>query len=83
MGGALKTVTAIIGTLWDWTVRLADGAVRVVRHLANFKVVTWAAGAAVAALIAYQAGAFFTTLGGAVMTAAGLSSPSMHRPRSP
>ncbi len=70
VGGALKTVTAIIGTLWDWTVRLADGAVRVVRHLANFKVVTWAAGAAVAALIAYQAGAFFTTLGGAVMTAA-------------
>ncbi|MFN4342368.1 MAG: hypothetical protein ACK4FE_10115 [Azonexus sp.] len=70
VGGALKTVTAIIGTLWDWTVRLADGAVRLVKRLSDFKVVTWAAGAAVAALIAYQAGAFFTTLGGAVMTAA-------------
>ena len=70
VGGALKTVTAIIGTLWDWTVRLADGAVRLVKRLSDFKVVTWAAGAAVAALFAYQAGAFFTTLGGAVMTAA-------------
>ena len=70
VGGALKTVTAIIGTLWDWTVRLADGAVRLVKRLSDFKVVTWAAGAAVAALIAYQAGAFFATLGGAVMTAA-------------
>lgn len=40
IGNALKVVTAIIGTMWDWTVRLANGFVGVVRWLDSFSVAT-------------------------------------------
>lgn len=40
LGNALKAVTAIIRTLWDWTVRLANGFVGVVRWLDSFSAAT-------------------------------------------
>jgi len=67
---AFKMASAFAETLWDWIERVARGVKSAFFNLKEFKVVTWAAGAAVAALIAYQAGVFFTKLGGAVMTAA-------------
>lgn len=67
---AFKMASAFAETLWDWIERVASGVKSAFSELKEFKVVTWAAGAAVAALIAYQAGIFFTTLGSAVMTAA-------------
>ena len=67
---AFKMASAFAETLWDWIERVASGAKSAFSELKEFKVLAWAAGAAVAALIAYQAGIFFTTLGGAVMTAA-------------
>lgn len=67
---AFKLASAFAEALWNWIERVASGVKSAFTELKEFKVVTWAAGAAVAALIAYQAGIFFTTLGGAVMTAA-------------
>lgn len=67
---AFKTASAFAETLWNWIGRVARGVKSAFSELKEFKAVTWAAGSAVAALIAYQAGIFFTTLGGAVMTAA-------------
>jgi phage-related protein len=62
IGNALKVVTAIIGTMWDWTVRLADGFVSLVKWLFDFKVVAYAAAAAVGALISVGAFQFFAGL---------------------
>jgi len=62
IGNALKVVTAIIGTMWDWTVRLADGFVSLVKWLFSFKVVAYAAAAAVGALISAGAFQFFVGL---------------------
>lgn len=62
IGNALKVVTAIIGTMWDWTVRLTDGFVSLVKWLFDFKVVAYAAAAAVGALISAGAFQFFVGL---------------------
>lgn len=62
IGNALKVVTAIIGTMWDWTVRLADGFVSLVKWLFSFKAVAYAAAAAVGALISAGAFQFFVGL---------------------
>lgn len=67
---AFRMAAAFAETLWDWIMRVAGGVKSAFSELKEFKIVVWAAGVAVAALIAYQAGVFFTTLGGAVMTAA-------------
>ena len=67
---AFRMAAAFAETLWDWIMRVASGVKSAFSKLNEFKIVVWAAGVAVAALIAYQAGVFFTTLGGAVMTAA-------------
>jgi len=67
---AFKIAASFAETLWEWIMRVAGGVKSAFSELKEFKVIAWAAGVAVAALIAYQAGVFFTTLGGAVMTAA-------------
>jgi hypothetical protein len=69
IGGALKIVTAIIGTMWDWVVRIVDGLIDAYDWLSKFEGVTWLAGAAITALIAYKVGVFFTDLGAAVLKA--------------
>lgn len=71
IGNALKVVTAIIGTMWDWTVRLADGFVSLVKWLFSFKVVAYAAAAAVGALISAGAFQFFVGLASIIGKATG------------
>lgn len=66
----LKVIASAIGTLWDWVMRVVDGLKGAFQWFTQFKALTWAAGAAIAALIAYQAGVFFTNLGAAIFTAA-------------
>lgn len=70
IASAFKLASSLVETLWDWVVRLVSGLKSAYDWITQFKVVTWAAGAAIAAIIAYQAGVFFTTLGGAIATAA-------------
>lgn len=71
IGNALKVVTAIIGTMWDWTVRLADGFVSLVKWLFDFKVVVYAAAAAAALFASVQVFAFVQNLIGAVRALTG------------
>ena len=71
IGNALKVVTAIIGTMWDWTVRLADGFVSLVKWLFDFKVVAYAAAAAAALFASVQVFAFVKNLIGAVRALTG------------
>jgi hypothetical protein len=67
---AFKLASSFAETLWEWLVRLVDKVKGTYQWLTQFKAVTWLAGAAVAALIAYKAGLFFAALGEAVLTAA-------------
>jgi len=67
---AVKIISAAVGTLWDWTVRLVQWVQKAYDRLTQFEAVTWGAGIAIAVLIAYEAGAFFTKLGSAIFTAA-------------
>lgn len=71
IGNALKAVTAIIGTLWDWTVRLADGLVGLVKWLIDFKVVVYAAAAAAALFASVQVFTIVKSLIGAFGTLTG------------
>lgn len=71
VGNALKVVTAIIGTMWDWVVRLADGVIGLVKWLFDFKVVAYAAAAAVGALISVGAFQFFVGLASIIGKATG------------
>lgn len=67
---AFRAAASFAETLWNWIERLAKGVSATYSKMKEFKVVMWAVGAAVAAIIAYEAGVFFITLGGAIMTAA-------------
>lgn len=71
IGAALKTVTAILGTMWDWVLRVADGLVDLVKWLIDFKIVAYTAAAAVGALISLGAFKFFAGLASIVSKAAG------------
>lgn len=66
---AIRAMTSAVETLWDWVVRLVSGLKSAYDWLTQFKVVTWAVGVAIAALIAYQAGLFFNSLRVAVAKA--------------
>lgn len=70
MSAGIDLFVASLVTLWDWMGRIVDAVKGVFSWVTQFKIVTWAAGAAVAALIAYQAGLFFTSLATTVMKAA-------------
>lgn len=59
---ALKTVSAVIGMLWDWVKRIIEKVVELVDWLFKFEAVTWLAVAAVSALIALQVGVFFRNM---------------------
>lgn len=67
---ALKLVTAVIGTLWDWIVRIADGAFGLVKWIFEFKAATYLAIAAVGALISLGAFQFFIGLASLIGKAA-------------
>ena len=71
IGNALKAVTAIIGTLWDWTVRLANGFVGLVKWLFDFKVVAYAAAVAAALFASVQVFGFVQNLIGAMRALTG------------
>lgn len=70
VSAGLDVFIATLATVWDWLGRIVDAGKSVFNWLTQFKIVTWAAGAALAVLLAYQAGLFFTMLGGAIATAA-------------
>lgn len=55
----LKVLVAVLQTMWDWTVRVATVVRDVVQWFTQFKVVTWAAGAALAAFVAIKTYSFF------------------------
>lgn len=55
----LKVLVAVLQTMWDWTVRVVTVVRDVVQWFTQFKVVTWAAGAALAAFVAIKTYSFF------------------------
>lgn len=69
IANAFKAASDFAEVLWDWIVRLSTGMKSAYDWMMQFKGVVWAAGAAVAALIAYQAGLFFNSLRVAVAKA--------------
>jgi hypothetical protein len=69
ISAGLDVFVATLVTVWDWLGRIVDAGNAVFDWLTKFKIVVWAAGAALAVLLAYQAGLFFTMLGGAIATA--------------
>ncbi len=70
MSAGIDLFVASLVTLWDWMGRIVEAVKGVFSWLTQFKIVTWAAVVAVAALIAYQAGLFFTQMGKAIAGAA-------------
>lgn len=70
MSAGIDLFVASLVTLWDWMGRIVDAVKGVFNWVTQFKIVSWAAGAAIAVLIAYQAGVFFMTLASAVAAAA-------------
>jgi hypothetical protein len=65
---SIKSFVALLAFAWDWASRLFVATKSGYDYLKQFKVVVYAAGAAVAALIAYKAGLFFIGLASAVVT---------------
>lgn len=58
----LQLISGLIGTIWDWVVRLVSGLKGAYEWLSQFKAATYAAAAAIGVLIAYQTGVFFKNL---------------------
>lgn len=56
---ALKVIVAVLQTMWDWTVRVVTAVRNFISWLTQFKVVTWAAYAALAAFVAIKTYNFF------------------------
>lgn len=55
----LKVLVAVLQTMWDWTVRVVTVVRDVVQWFTQFKVVAWAAGAALAGFVAIKTYSFF------------------------
>jgi hypothetical protein len=70
VSAGLDVFVATLVTLWDWMGRIVDAVKTVVTWVTQFKIVAWAAGLALAVLIAYQAGSFFLALCSAIAAAA-------------
>ena len=70
VSAGLDVFVATLVTLWDWMGRVVDVVKTVVTWITQFKIVAWAAGLALAVLIAYQAGSFFLALSSAIAAAA-------------
>lgn len=66
---ALQAISGAIGTVWDWVMRLVSGLKEAFRWLTQFKVVTYAAAAALGVFISVQAYEFITKLGAAIKLA--------------
>jgi hypothetical protein len=66
IAGTIKVVSAVIGTMWDWVVRLVGSLKEAVVWLSQFRVVTYLAAAALGAFLSLQAYGFVTQLAGAV-----------------
>lgn len=58
----LQLISGLIGSIWDWVVRLVSGLKSAYDWLTQFKAAIYAAAAAVAVFIAYQIGTFFNNL---------------------
>lgn len=58
----VQVFTALLGTLWDWMVRIAGGLFDLVKRIFEFKTATYLAIAAVGALISLGAFQFFVGL---------------------
>lgn len=56
---ALKVLVAVLQTMWDWTVRVVSSIKNAIQWFLQFKIVTWAAYAAMAAFVAIQTYNFF------------------------
>lgn len=56
---ALKVLVAVLQTMWDWTVRVVSAVKNAIQWFLQFKIVTWAAYAAMAAFVAIQTYNFF------------------------
>ncbi len=70
VSAGLDVFVASLVALWDWMGRIVDVVKSVVAWVTQFKIVAWAAGAAVAVLIAYQVGTFFIAMASAIAAAA-------------
>jgi hypothetical protein len=65
---ALQMISGAVGTLWDWVVRLVSGLKSAYDWLMQFKVVTYAAGVALAVFISVKTYDFVLQLGEAIRT---------------
>lgn len=63
---ALQAISGAIGTVWDWVMRLVSGLKSAFQWLTQFKIVTYAAAAALGVFISVQAYEFVTKLGAAI-----------------
>lgn len=66
---ALDIMTATVGTLLDWLVRMFSAVKNGLTWLSQFRWLIYVASTAIGLMVAYKVGAFFLTLADAVMTA--------------
>lgn len=66
----LNVTGSILGSLWDWLVRIATAVMNTLRWLSQFQTVWVLVSAAIAILLAYQVGTFFLAMGTAILNAA-------------
>lgn len=64
--GALMTMTSVVGTMWDWLVRIVTGLKSVIVWLVQFRAVVYLAAAALGAFISVQTYGFVMQLASAV-----------------
>lgn len=66
----LNITGSILGTLWDWLVRITTAVISALKWLGQFQAIWVALSAVIAILLAYQVGLFFLSLGTAILNAA-------------
>ena len=69
LGRALKFMADAIGTVWDWIMRAIFALKSVYYWFSQFEGIALAVGAVIAALVAYQIGAFFVNLASVLFSA--------------
>lgn len=66
----LNVTSSILGSVWDWLVRIATAVMNTLRWLSQFQAVWVLVSAAIAILLSYQVGLFFLSMGTAILNAA-------------
>lgn len=66
----LNVTGSVLGSLWDWLVRITTAVINALKWLSQFQAVWVALSAVIAILLAYQVGLFFLSLGTAILNAA-------------